>query len=60
MRIIAAARAEWTSVRIGWSGTFHAVGARLLRGYAMPLGWTPRSPFTIAQIRLISTNIVPP
>ena len=32
-------------VRIGWSGTFHAIGARLLRTYAQAIGLDPS--FTI-------------
>jgi DNA helicase II / ATP-dependent DNA helicase PcrA len=32
-------------VRIGWSGTFHAIGARLLRNYAHAIGLDPS--FTI-------------
>src|SRR6187200_1231082 len=46
MRIIAAATGpSGTAVRIGWSGTFHAVGARLLRAYAHAIGLDPA--FTI-------------
>lgn len=27
--------------RLGWAGTFHAIGARLLRGYANEIGLSP-------------------
>ena len=36
-----------------WSGTFHAIGARLLREYAETLGWRPPSPSAIAATRPI-------
>jgi DNA helicase-2/ATP-dependent DNA helicase PcrA len=42
-RIVAAAAAART--RLGWSGTFHAVGARLLRSFAHTIGLAPS--FTI-------------
>ena len=46
-RIVAAALGEKAGMRspIGWSGTFHAVGARLLRMYATSVGLEPA--FTI-------------
>ena len=46
-RIVATALGEKARMRspIGWSGTFHAVGARLLRMYAMSVGLEPA--FTI-------------
>jgi len=46
-RIVAAALGEKAGMRspIGWSGTFHAVGARLLRTYAGSVGLEPA--FTI-------------
>ena len=45
-RIIAAALGPTAArTRIGWSGTFHAVGARLLRAYAHATGLDPS--FTI-------------
>jgi DNA helicase-2/ATP-dependent DNA helicase PcrA len=46
-RIVAAALGEKAGLRspIGWSGTFHAVGARLLRMYATSVGLEPA--FTI-------------
>ena len=31
-----------------WSGTFHAIGARLLREYARASGWRRTSPSTTA------------
>ena len=45
-RIVAKALgATSTTVRVGWSGTFHAVGARLLRQYAPAINLDPA--FTI-------------
>src|ERR1700741_282099 len=45
-RIIATAMGSTASrARIGWSGTFHAIGARLLRTYAHAIGLDPS--FTI-------------
>src|SRR5262245_17896458 len=45
-RIIATALGPTCAgTRIGWAGTFHAVGARLLRSYAHAIGLTPS--FTI-------------
>ena len=37
-----------------WSGTFHGVGARLLRDYAASIGWTRDSRSTTAKTRPIS------
>src|SRR5262245_12738988 len=42
---ITAAALETPSARLTWSGTFHAVGARLLRQYAAAIGLNPS--FTI-------------
>jgi DNA helicase II / ATP-dependent DNA helicase PcrA len=44
-RIVAGALGDARSNPIGWSGTFHAVGARLLRMYAPAIGLEPS--FTI-------------
>jgi DNA helicase-2/ATP-dependent DNA helicase PcrA len=45
-RIIQAALgANGAAIRIGWSGTFHAVGARILRTHALSVGLDPS--FTI-------------
>src|SRR5512134_2763887 len=38
-------RAKVAGDAIEWSGTFHAVGARLLRLYADPLAWNQASRF---------------
>jgi len=38
---LAGARAATLAVSIGWSGTFHSVGARLLREYAGRVGLAP-------------------
>ena len=40
-RIVASAVGPAAQVRISWSGTFHAVGARLLRTYAHSIGLDP-------------------
>jgi DNA helicase II / ATP-dependent DNA helicase PcrA len=39
-----------------WSGTFHAIGARLLREYAPQIGLDRASPFTIARTRPICST----
>ncbi|HET7715416.1 MAG TPA: ATP-dependent helicase [Bauldia sp.] len=40
-RIVAAAHGGGTPPSLPWSGTFHAVGARLLREYAAAIGLSP-------------------
>lgn len=45
VRQMAAARPRLGSVKLGWTGTFHSVGARLLREYADRIGLNPA--FTI-------------
>jgi DNA helicase II / ATP-dependent DNA helicase PcrA len=52
-RIVANAmreRAEAMTDAIVWAGTFHAVGARLLREYAEAMVWTERLQSTIVRI----------
>jgi DNA helicase-2/ATP-dependent DNA helicase PcrA len=45
VRQVAAARAQPMAAKLAWSGTFHSIGARLLREYAGRIGLEPA--FTI-------------
>jgi DNA helicase-2/ATP-dependent DNA helicase PcrA len=49
------ARALGTAGEISWSGTFHAIGNRLLREHADSIGLDPSLPFLIAPIRRIAS-----
>ncbi len=53
-------RGKSKGLAIGWSGTFHAVGARLLRDFAPPSALISASPFMIGRIPpIFSTSISP-
>lgn len=41
VRQVAAGRSRLTAMKLGWAGTFHGIGARLLREYAGRIGLNP-------------------
>ncbi len=41
VRQVAAGRSRATAMKLGWAGTFHGIGARLLREYAGRIGLNP-------------------
>jgi DNA helicase-2/ATP-dependent DNA helicase PcrA len=44
------AQARPMAEALSWAGTFHAIGARVLREYAAQIGLEPNSPSTTARI----------
>ena len=44
-------RADIMTDALAWAGTFHGIGARLLRDYADQIGLDPVARFTIARLR---------